>query len=53
MDKVDEVKDFALFLRDRYRTDGLLDESDEWSDDDMHDVSVASISYAFGDDDAK
>jgi hypothetical protein len=41
-DKVAEVKDFALFLRDRYLGEGY---SDEWSDEDMLEFSAASLAH--------
>lgn len=45
-EKVAEVKDFAVFLRERYGKSETVDESDEWSDEDLQDVSNASINYA-------
>lgn len=45
-EKVDEVKDFAIFLRERYGRNEVIDESDEWNEEDLHDVSNASIDYA-------
>lgn len=50
-EKVNEVKDFAMFLRERYgenEQNNIVDESDEWSDNDLQDVSLSSISYADG-----
>lgn len=45
-EKVDEVKDFAIFLRERYGKNETIDESDEWSDEDLQDISNASLNYA-------
>jgi hypothetical protein len=45
-EKIDEVKDFVLFLRERYGTTEPVDESDEWSDEDLQDVSKASFNFA-------
>ena len=45
-DKVDEVKDFAIFLRERYGKSEKIDESDEWTDEDLQDISLASFAYA-------
>ena len=45
-EKVDEVKDFAIFLRERYGKTESVDESDEWTDDDLQDVSNASFNFA-------
>lgn len=41
-EKIAEVRDFALYLRDKY-----VDEtySDEWSDEDIRDFSAASFAY--------
>ena len=45
-DKVDEVKDFAIFLRERYGRSEIIDESDEWTDEDLQDIANASLSYS-------
>lgn len=44
-EKVDEVKDFAVFLRERYGKNEVVDESDEWTDEDMRDFAIASFRY--------
>jgi hypothetical protein len=44
-EKVAEVKDFAVFLRERYGKSETVDESDEWTDEDLQDASNASINY--------
>lgn len=45
-EKVAEVKDFAIFLRERYGKNETIDESDEWTDEDLRDISNASLNYA-------
>ncbi|KAF0250471.1 MAG: hypothetical protein FD167_143 [bacterium] len=42
-DKVDEVKDFALFLKTKYQSN--IDYSTEWTDEDLADFSNASLNY--------
>jgi hypothetical protein len=44
-EKVDEVKDFAIFLRERYGRSEIIDESDEWTEEDLRDFSLASFRY--------
>lgn len=39
-EKIDEVKDFALFLRERYGKTEKIDYSDEWTDEDLKDLSL-------------
>lgn len=45
-EKIDEVKDFAVFLRERYGNNESIDESDEWTDEDFRDAANASLNYA-------
>ncbi len=45
-EKIAEVKDFALFLRERYKNTEAIDESDEWSDEDLQDAVFSSINYS-------
>lgn len=45
-EKVDEVKDFAVFLRERYGRSEIIDQSDEWTEEDLRDVTIASLRYA-------
>lgn len=45
-DKASEVKDFIAFLRERYGKNEAIDESDEWTDEDLQDVSNASFNFA-------
>ena len=42
-ERIAEVYDFVLFLKSRQEK---LDESDEWSDQDMRDAANASLAYA-------
>ena len=45
-EKIDEVKDFAVFLRERYGKNETVDESDEWTEEDLQDAANTSINYA-------
>lgn len=45
-DKVAEARDFIAFLRERYGNAEIIDESDEWTEDDLQDVTIASLRYA-------
>ena len=45
-EKIDEVKDFAVFLRERYGRSENIDESDEWTDEDLQDAANTSMSHA-------
>ena len=45
-EKITEVKDFAMFLREKYKNTEVIDESDEWSDEDLQDAVFASTNYA-------
>ncbi|MGQ0543509.1 MAG: hypothetical protein ACT4O9_16960 [Blastocatellia bacterium] len=45
-DKIDEVKDFAVFLREKYGTQDTADISDEWSEEDLQEFAMASFEYA-------
>ncbi len=45
-EKVAEVRDFAMFLRERYSKPEIIDESDEWTDEDLQDVVLTSINYS-------
>lgn len=44
-ERIDEVKDFAIFLKERYAKSEIIDDSDEWSDEDYADFSAASFAY--------
>ncbi len=51
-EKVVEVRDFAIFLRERYGKEVIIDENDEWTDEDMKDFGFTPFS-SFGDSDYK
>jgi predicted transcriptional regulator len=42
-ERVEEVYDFALFLRTRLHAP--IDETDDWSEEDVRDVTAASLRY--------
>ena len=44
-EKLVEVKDFAVFLKERYGDADIVDYSDEWTDEDLRDFSAASFAY--------
>ena len=41
-EKVAEVKDFVNFLKSQYLKSQVIDESDEWSDEDLRDFTASS-----------
>ena len=41
-----DVRDYVLFLRNRYGYSEAVDESDAWTEDDMRDIGVASMNHA-------
>ena len=41
-EKVSEVRNFVDFLQSQYRQSQILDESDEWSDEDLRDFTSSS-----------
>lgn len=45
-EKVTEVQDFIVFLKERYGHEQPIDESDAWSDDDIRDLTNAVLSHA-------
>jgi len=45
-EKVAEVWDFVSFLQDRYARSPVVDVSDAWSDQDLLDLTRASLAYA-------
>jgi len=45
-EKVREVRDFALFLKEQFQRGQPVNESDEWTDEDIRDFLEASIEYA-------
>lgn len=46
-EKVAELRDFALFLRDKYGKPREIQYSDEWSEEDLADASNAVFEYAY------
>ena len=45
-EKIAAVKDYVDFLKARYDKNGGVDESDEWTDEDLRDFAAASARYA-------
>ncbi|MBM4042856.1 MAG: DUF2281 domain-containing protein [Planctomycetes bacterium] len=45
-ERVREVRDFALFLKERSGRGQPVNESDEWTDEDIRDFLRASVEYA-------
>ena len=45
-EKVAEVRDFALFLKERHERDAPVDESDAWSEEDLRDLTAAVLDHA-------
>lgn len=45
-DKVAAVRDFVRFLQAQYGGPQGVDESDEWSDEDLRDFTSASLQHA-------
>lgn len=42
-EKIAEVKDFAVFLRERYGKNEAIDKSDEWTDEDLREFTNTSL----------
>lgn len=45
-EKINEVQDFVLFLKDRYGHEVKVDESEVWTDEDIKDLTSAALKYA-------
>ena len=45
-EKVVEVQDFILFLKERYSDQKEVDERSLWSEEDLRDLTVAVLNYA-------
>ena len=43
-EQIGQVRDFVLFLKSR--SDQHVDESDQWTEEDLRDAMYASLSYA-------
>lgn len=46
-EKAEELKDFAIFLRERYGKPLEIDEDDEWSEQDYADATLTSMAYGY------
>ncbi|MBI4604898.1 MAG: hypothetical protein HY721_23300 [Planctomycetes bacterium] len=46
LDKVAEVRDFVLFLQERYGQVAAVDQSDSWSEEDLRDLTAAVLENA-------
>ncbi len=45
-DKVDEVRDFANFLKERYGMTTAVEYSEVWTDEDLRDLTAAALHHA-------
>ena len=45
-DKVDEVRDFANFLKERYGMATSVEYSEVWTDEDLMDLTAAALNHA-------
>ncbi|MGR3311334.1 MAG: hypothetical protein ACUZ77_11245 [Candidatus Brocadiales bacterium] len=45
-EKVEEVQDFVLFLKQHYVNEKAVDESDYWTDEDLRDLTTAVLNHA-------
>jgi hypothetical protein len=45
-ERVLAVQDFVLFLKDRYGHEKPIDESETWTEEDLHDLTVAVLKHA-------
>lgn len=45
-DKIAKAHDFIRFLQVRYGDEQAIDESNEWSDEDLRDCAAASLRHA-------
>ena len=45
-EKIAAVKDYVDFLKARYDLNGVVDESDEWTEEDLRDFAAASARHA-------
>jgi hypothetical protein len=45
-EKVAEVYDFITYLQERYAQRTAVDVSDDWSEEDLHDLMRASLEHA-------
>jgi len=45
-EKVDEVRDFANFLKERYAAETPVEYSDVWTDEDLRDLTATALRHA-------
>lgn len=45
-EKVAEVQDFILFLKERYSYEKAVNESDAWTEEDLRDLRAAVLNHA-------
>lgn len=45
-DKVVEAQDFVLFLKEHYGHERTVNESDAWTEEDLHDLTAAVMNHA-------
>ena len=45
-EKVVEVQDFVLFLKEHYGHEKTVDESDVWTEEDLRDLTAAVLNHA-------
>ena len=45
-EKVTEVQDFVFFLKGRYGGEKVIEESDAWTEEDLHDLTTAVLQHA-------
>ncbi len=45
-EKVDAARDFILYLQAQYGRPQTIDESDVWTDEDLRDLTAASLNHA-------
>ena len=43
---VAEVQDFVCFLKERGKREKTFDESDAWTEEDLHDLTAAVLNHA-------
>jgi len=45
-EKIVEVQDFVLFLKERYVGENAINESDFWTEEDLQDLTAAVLKHA-------
>jgi len=46
IEKIIDVRDYVFFLQSRYVSDQVVDEGDEWTDEDLIDATHSTMRYA-------